>query len=134
MKRNRQLTFLSQQTFSLEETKRGINFLLAEKTLRFFIYFNLLLIFTGFLIFFLFYSSLPPQVPLFYSRPWGEEQLGESFWLMLLPGGSLLIFLFNNLMATHFVRQEKILAEALAKIKRKASFLKILGSYPRARI
>jgi prephenate dehydratase len=30
-------------------------------------------------------------------------------------------------------RQKKVLAEALAKIKKKASFLKILGSYPRAK-
>ena len=27
--------------------------------------------------------DLPPQVPLFYSRPWGEEQLANPQWLGL---------------------------------------------------
>jgi hypothetical protein len=30
-------------------------------------------------------SSLPPQLPLFYSRPFGEEQLGEVWYIFLLP-------------------------------------------------
>jgi hypothetical protein len=27
---------------------------------------------------------LPPQIPLYYSRPWGEEQLGEPWGLLIL--------------------------------------------------
>jgi hypothetical protein len=34
-------------------------------------------------------KHLPPQVPLFYSRPWGEEQLADTrfLWLPLLIAG-----------------------------------------------
>ena len=28
-------------------------------------------------------KHLPPQIPLFYSRPWGEEQLAGTYFLWL---------------------------------------------------
>ncbi len=28
---------------------------------------------------------LPPEIPMLYTRPWGEEQLVKPFWLMFLP-------------------------------------------------
>jgi hypothetical protein len=40
-------------------------------------------------------NFLPQKVPLFYSRPWGEEQLTSPLYLYLLPGFSLLLFLAN---------------------------------------
>lgn len=37
-----------------------------------------------------FRNSLPPQVPLFYSLPWGEGQLTSPLMLLLLPGLAIL--------------------------------------------
>lgn len=34
-------------------------------------------------------SSLPPMVPLYYSRPWGEEQLAQKQSLFIFPLGIL---------------------------------------------
>lgn len=31
------------------------------------------------------FSSLPPQLPLFYSRSWGEDQLAEYWYIFILP-------------------------------------------------
>ena len=42
---------------------------------------NLLMI----LIFAVEYHRLPPQIPLFYSKLWGEDQLGEVWMIFLLP-------------------------------------------------
>lgn len=39
---------------------------------------------------------LPPKLPLFYSRPWGEEQLIGATGLWLIPGLSLAVFLVNR--------------------------------------
>jgi len=39
------------------------------------------------------FKNLPPEIPLFYSRPWGEEQLANPFFLLILPGASFLVFL-----------------------------------------
>jgi len=38
---------------------------------------------------------LPPLVPLWYTRPWGEAQLATPAWLWLLPISSILLILIN---------------------------------------
>ncbi len=30
-------------------------------------------------------GSLPPQIPLFFSRPWGEDQLVDTWMILILP-------------------------------------------------
>lgn len=46
-------------------------------------------------------SSLPPQIPLFYSRIWGEDQLADTWMIVLLPLLLNGLFFFNN----YFVRK-----------------------------
>lgn len=48
---------------------------------KFLIFANFLMILT----FFVRFSSLPPQIPLFYSRSWGEDQLVDSWLIFILP-------------------------------------------------
>ena len=31
------------------------------------------------------WKKLPPMVPLWYSLPWGDEQLAAPFWRIILP-------------------------------------------------
>lgn len=45
------------------------------------------------------YREIPPQVPLFYNLPWGEQQLANKFFLFLLPFFSLLFLSLNTLLA-----------------------------------
>lgn len=74
-----------------------------------------------FLIFFLFdfaflifnYFNLPPQVPLFYSRPWGEDQLARPEALFLLPLGAFFIGLINFIMAFFFFEEFPFLTRIL---------------------
>lgn len=47
-------------------------------------------------------SKLPPQIPLWYSLPWGESQLAPKTSLFLLPVISM-IFLIFNLLFPHFI-------------------------------
>jgi hypothetical protein len=57
-------------------------------------------------------KHLPPQVPLFYSRPWGEEQLvGTSFlWLPLVL--TLVTGLLTAMAVNKFI-QDRVLAAIL---------------------
>lgn len=48
-------------------------------------------------------SKLPPQIPLFFSRPWGEEQLGAPWELVWLLGVEIVI-----LMVSWMVKKSKI--------------------------
>lgn len=69
---------------------------------------NLLIIFSGLTILFIKKESLPRLVPLFYSRPWGEEQLAPNKYLFLLPIFSLIIFLFNHQIVKILLKKEEI--------------------------
>lgn len=57
--------------------------------------------------------SLPPQVPLFYSRPWGEEELASPPLLFLPPFAAITFFVANYLWATTFAKNNEFLAKIL---------------------
>jgi len=40
-----------------------------------------------------FWWQLPPQIPLFYSLPYGSTQLANKMWFFILPGLSLVIWI-----------------------------------------
>ncbi|MBN1263743.1 MAG: hypothetical protein JW991_05315 [Candidatus Pacebacteria bacterium] len=67
----------------------------------------------SFLIF-LNWNRLPPQLPLFFSRPWGEEQLGSPSELWLLPLISFLIIGFNLFLAIFLLRKEILIRRILS--------------------
>lgn len=33
----------------------------------------------------IFWKSLPPSIPLWYERPWGQEQLAKPVFLLVIP-------------------------------------------------
>lgn len=74
--------------------------------------FLLLFLFTFTLLLFTF-NRLPPQLPLFYSRPWGEEQLATPSFLLLLPLGALVIGFLNIGMAGFLFEEFPFLARIL---------------------
>ena len=53
-------------------------------------------------LFILRFNTLPPQIPLFYSKPWGEDQLADSWMIFLLPVILDLLFFFNNFIYQRF--------------------------------
>lgn len=46
-----------------------------------------------------FNKNLPPQVPLFYSRPWGESQLADPKALLVIPVTAMVCGTFVGLIA-----------------------------------
>jgi hypothetical protein len=53
--------------------------------------------------------SLPPFLPLFYSLPWGEEQLARPFWLAI-PLGLAIVTSLGTLLAARLLKNEPVLA------------------------
>jgi len=78
------------------------------------------------LLIFLTWSFLPPQVPLFYSRAWGAEQLGTPFSLFLLPGLGLMVFLVNLLLFSFTPQEEKLIRQILISILLVFNFLSLI--------
>lgn len=68
-------------------------------------------------------NRLPPSVPLWYSRPWGEDQLASPYWLFLLPAGVVFWYAVNVLLATYYVEQYRIFAQLLFLTSLLVSFL-----------
>lgn len=51
-------------------------------------------------LFVLFFGeNLPPKLPLFYSLPWGENQLGNHQQFLIIPGVIALITLLNLILS-----------------------------------
>ncbi len=50
----------------------------------------------------IFWNQIPPQIPIFYSKPWGEAQLGTPLWLWAATGVTIVLGLLG------FVAAKKI--------------------------
>lgn len=63
------------------------------------------------LVLFLKLNRLPPQVPLFYSLPLGEDQLGDSWMIFILPILMNLIFILNNLIYQRYFKDNLLIKQ-----------------------
>jgi hypothetical protein len=61
-----------------------------------------------------FWHRLPPQVPLFYSRAYGEARLVNNWWLWLVPVTTFLIQLVSIRLAVKTKPEDHIWAQMLA--------------------
>ncbi|MFZ5844988.1 MAG: hypothetical protein ACOY0S_00785 [Patescibacteria group bacterium] len=73
------------------------------------------------------YRFLPPQVPLWYSRPWGAERLASSLWLLIFPVGNIFWFLVNIVVATFTTRDYPIFTRVLFLTSLLVSFLSTIA-------
>lgn len=55
----------------------------------------------------IFWGHLPPQVPLLYTLPWGQDQLVNPYFLWLIPTFSTFLGILTNLVGA------KILSDKL---------------------
>ncbi|MBI4100624.1 hypothetical protein HY439_02680 [Candidatus Microgenomates bacterium] len=72
------------------------------------------------------WQNLPPQVPIFYNRLWGEDQLGKREELLLLPSIAFVFFIINILLATKIYLKEGLISLILIWT---ASFLAFAGIF-----
>ncbi len=73
------------------------------------------------------YHNLPPQVPLFYSRPWGEVQLVPPLALAILPGGTIIILMINSFLGGLVFSIDKLMARILLIAAAMGGFLATLA-------
>jgi hypothetical protein len=74
---------------------------------------NLVFIIGQLVLLFFKFSSLPIQVPFYYSLPWGESQLASASTLFILPMFSIIFLLVNHLLATFFLNGIKLFSHLL---------------------
>jgi len=54
------------------------------------------------------YQYFPEQIPLFYSRPWGEAQIVDYWYIALLPVLMHVFYLINGILSKRFFGNQKI--------------------------
>ena len=104
---------LFKQTTSFIKVKKDLSALLNDEAIKTALRFNLALIAFVFIFVAIFWTKLPPQLPLFYSKPWSQDQLAPKSWFLILPSICFLMVLFNLRLASLFLKKEALLAKIL---------------------
>ncbi len=103
-----------------------IGLLWQQPTIAPLVYLNFLLIGSQFILILVLGRLLPPLIPLFYSRPWGQLQLTSPNFLFLLPALSLAVLFLNSLLTTIFLK-ETIFAQLYTWTSNLFAFLLLLA-------
>ena len=74
---------------------------------------NLLLLVDQFVILIFKFGDLPPQIPLYFSLPWGESQLSPSIHIIYLPIFSVMVTLINSFWAAMLVKTNPLFSKLL---------------------
>lgn len=59
------------------------------------------------------WGKLPPQIPIFYSKPWGEAILAPPVFLWILPVLAILVCAINFTIAVFFAPENIFLLRVL---------------------
>jgi hypothetical protein len=71
---------------------------------------NVYLLLFQFIFLFFRYNDLPPEIPLYFSLPWGESWLTSSSSIFFLPGFSLVVVLINHIFAFFIERHHPLVS------------------------
>lgn len=75
------------------------------------------------------FKELPSEVPLFYSLPWGEQQLAPPSYLFIFPIFSITTSLFNSILAAFFLHSIQLLSRLLLAFSLAVSFFSLFATY-----
>lgn len=91
--------------------------------------FNFLLIVGQVAILIFKFNSLPPQIPLYFSLPWGDSQLATSTNIIYLPVFSLLITILNGFWAAMLVKTNPLFSKLLVVFSLIFSFFSLFAVF-----
>lgn len=114
---------------SLEKAKQEFNTLFASKNSRLAVIFTLALNAAALFATLFFYRMMPPELPLFYSRPWGEEQLVSRQLFSIIIISSSVLMLINLRLASIFLKNKQILSQIIVWTNLLLMFLNTLNVF-----
>jgi hypothetical protein len=101
------------QSTSLEKAKQEFDSLLANSKIKQAVYSSFFLCVFAIFLPLLFIQKIPPEIPLLFSRPWGQERLVNKGTFLVFP---LIIFVFlviNFRFASIFFKKQKLLSQLI---------------------
>lgn len=72
------------------------------------------------------YHLLPPEIPLWFSRPAGQDQLADKVWLWLVPSLVSILLLINIRFAVKFWQKLNLLAQIILYSQLVSSILALI--------
>lgn len=70
---------------------------------------------------------LPPEIPLFYSKPWGAPMLAHQIFIWLIPVISFFFIFINFCLVIFFLRENKFLARVMCIVSVLVGFTTFYG-------
>ena len=113
MKKLNQIKIFSENKPSLRSIKTQMDKLAIDPVTKIGLRIGFVAIGIGLIILALNWGKLPPEVPLLYSRPYGENQLISVWGLWLLPALSLVVELVSIKSAGKVIDDDRLLAQIL---------------------
>jgi len=98
-----------------------------EKPAKTFAQISLFLLAAQILIIVSVWRFLPPEIPLFYSRPWGKDQLVSYPSIIILPVICLIVFFANTVVAQLAIKEEILVKKMLAVANLTFNFLILIS-------
>lgn len=71
----------------------------------------------------IYWKNLPPKVPLWYSKPWGEERLALPIFLFLIPITAICIYELNRMLLTKIASDHPLFGRVLSLVSLLISIL-----------
>lgn len=59
------------------------------------------------------WHTMPPLIPLWYSKPWGSDQLANPFFIFILPLGCLTLYGINTLISIYVTAEYLVFTQIL---------------------
>lgn len=105
-----------------------------QKTPTFIVLFwiGVLVVFLMGVVMVLFWKKLPPQLPWFYSFPWGEKQLINKIWFVLIFAGMEIVLFLARAIANWAGKNDDIVRNTImtgvfvAVVLMVASFFRVM--------
>ena len=73
------------------------------------------------------FNRVPPQVPFFYTRPWGEAQIAKRQDLLIFGGGVLLTAFIGLFVSLELYKRDQILSRLVVWCLVTGLFLALLS-------
>ncbi len=83
----------------------------------------------------LFWNRLPPQLPWFYSLPWGEKQLVDKMWLVWIFAGLTGVLFLTRIISKWSGKDDRVVQTTviaggvMAVILALASFVRVMAIF-----
>lgn len=100
----------------LSSIRLDLHVYLQNRIIRITTYGNIFFIFLTLLIPLFYWNSLPPSIPLWFSRPWGLERLASLFWIFLLPCSNIFWLLIAINISIRLLKDHLVFSQILSII------------------